>query len=325
MTEYLIDLNREADSGEDNAMTLAQYNRIRQVLGITGDFNILDSRIDDIVDNSTGITLTTINDALTDHINNSTGAHTASAISSTSNLGDNVESVITTMSSTLGVHNNRIGDLETFRSNTFDENDKIEGTAIANDTIITRMVADGNVTTDKIANGNVTTAKIANENVTTDKIANENVTTDKIANENVTTAKIADEAVTTDKIADENVTTDKIDDEAVTLEKLAPTVSPGLVISLPQSSVGVDIFSPVTIHVVNPFSYSIRLTHAFVQRHDNVDFSLQLTCGDYDQTMTAQGVIPGNLIFSPNQRLTIVISIENAQWFSASFRTERVV
>lgn len=76
------------------------------------------------------------------------------------------------------------------------------------------------ISSSEIANGAVTAAKLATDAVETAKIKDENVTAGKLATDAVETAKIKNDAVTVDKIANDAVTADQIAANAVTTAKI---------------------------------------------------------------------------------------------------------
>jgi hypothetical protein len=118
------------------------------------------------------------------HINATSGAHAATAISfaPTGNIAaTNVQAAI--------------AELDTEAADA--RLDLIE----ANNWVTQARMGDGSVGTAELIDSNVTTAKIADANVTTVKILDANVTTAKIADLNVTTGKLADGAVTQAKMA----------------------------------------------------------------------------------------------------------------------------
>ena len=150
----IIDLN--IDKGDPTGITEQQYNRMRTVLGIQADRDYLEALLTSTIDNS----LTPLQNELTDHIEETDGAHAASAILLLNN--DTVQDKITAIDTLLGIESNRINNLISFRNNIIGASSStvIIDSAIADAFVTTRMIDDQQITRDKIKDSAINNSKV---------------------------------------------------------------------------------------------------------------------------------------------------------------------
>ena len=315
MSENTLDFAK--DYPAEGSLDPSHITRIRTVLGLETNNEVLaegldfkdnasiDGKITTAISDLQGeiygptsnadITLTGLDTALNAHITKTLDAHDASAISFSDFNFDEPHSV----DNALVNLNNRISTAST----NLDQLDKMLG----------RGEGSGQWEID-------TKLEITSEYVELEK--------DFIKNTHIKNGEI-----TNDKFQSNTITNKSIAPNTVRYNELDKDVSPSLVISLPESSLGINIFSPVINRIVNPFQYSFKITHIFVERPSNLSYTLELlrVYGDepphyitFDED-SGSDISSSDFIVPPNGMIQVTITIANAAWFSASFRTERVL